>query len=416
MTAGLARPTLSAMSHDAGSYALDAPTRSGLARDRGRQETTLQVFKVLTLPALALMEITGINGTPAPNLSETGLPVTFALIGIAVGTLGAVHPVRVPAFVTTILLVTLALSSGALFSLQPFGPAICGAFLAAGAASLQLPRRNSAVVLLAALLGLTVPQITGDGHPLEILVMVSGGPIAFYAMGEVAQRSLRGQELASRLLAELEESQQARADAAALAERQRLAREMHDVLAHSLSGLVVQLEAARLLARRQGTDPETSAALERALHLGKSGLDEARRAIGMLRGDELPGPETLAALVGEFERDARVPCSFDVAGTERELSTSARLTLYRVAQEALTNVRRHAIAESVAVQLAYEPAGTRLTVEDFGSGGASAADMSRGGEGGYGITGMRERAELLGGRLGACPTERGFRVELWVPA
>jgi signal transduction histidine kinase len=170
------------------------------------------------------------------------------------------------------------------------------------------------------------------------------------------------------------------------------------------------------LAQRRGADAELSAAVERALHLGKSGLTEARRAIGMLRGDELPGPEALVALVAEFERDAGVHCTIEVSGAERPLSPPARLTLYRVAQEALTNVRRHAHPDGVEVRLAYEADGTRLTVEDSSVEGATAPGNSEAAEGGYGITGMRERAELLGGRLEAGPTEHGFRVELWVPA
>ena len=396
--------------------ATHTPTRASIARSKELQHATMLGFRVLTLVALALMEVAGFTGAPAPDLSDVGLPVAVALVGIAVGAAGAAFPVKLPELVTATLLVMLALASGALFSLQPYGPApLFGAFVASGAAALQLPRRSSAIVLVAALVGLAGPQVLSSGR-FDVLLMTGSGPIAFYAMGEVANRSRQAQEMASRMLEELEEAQQARADAAAFAERQHLAREMHDVLAHSLSGLVVQLEAARLLAQRKSADAETQAALERALHLGKSGLAEARRAIGMLRGDELPGPEALAALVGDFEHDAGVRCTLEVAGAEHELDTSARLTLYRVAQEALTNVRRHARARMVAVKLAYEPAGTRLTVEDFGVDGAPPALGGLGTSSGYGITGMRERAELLGGNLEASPTASGFRVELWVPA
>lgn len=416
MTTDLGRLTLCPMNTVNPGAATLAPTRASVARDRDRQHATLLVFKVITLGALALMEISGLSGTPAPDLSDVGLPVTLALVGLAVGTVGAVFPVKLPELVTASLLVVLALSSGALFALQPYGPApLCGAFVASGAAALQLPRRSSATVFMAALVGIAGPQLMNSGR-LDVLFMTGIGPIAFYAMGEVANRSRQGQEMASRLLEELEEAQQARADAAALAERQRLAREMHDVLAHSLSGLVVHLEAARLLAQRNGADPETQAAVERALHLGKSGLVEARRAIGMLRGDELPGPEALPALVGEFERDSGLACTLEVGGDEHQLGTSARLTLYRVAQEALTNVRRHSSASSVTVNLAYEPAGTRLTIEDFRTDAAIPALENLGDGSGYGITGMRERVELLGGNLEACPTASGFRVELWVPA
>jgi signal transduction histidine kinase len=190
---------------------------------------------------------------------------------------------------------------------------------------------------------------------------------------------------------------------------------MHDVLAHSLSGLVLQLEGARLMAARERIDPELAGAIERAHHLARAGLEESRRAIGMLRGDDLPGPERLGALAEEFARDSRIPCRVEVEGDERELGSEARLTVYRVGQEALTNVRKHAGAERVELHLGYEPGGVRLVVEDFAAPGAAPPDSGSDG-GGYGLTGMRERAELLGGTLAAAPTGRGFRVELWVPA
>jgi signal transduction histidine kinase len=89
--------------------------------------------------------------------------------------------------------------------------------------------------------------------------------------------------------------------------------------------------------------------------------------------------------------------------------------VYRTAQEALTNVLRHSAASRVEVRLSYEADGTRLVVQDFGPGApVTVGAVSPGG--GYGLTGMRERAELLGGRLSAGPTADGFRVELWLPA
>ena len=104
-------------------------------------------------------------------------------------------------------------------------------------------------------------------------------------------RRIRVQEAQTeRLLIELEESRGAELRAAALAERQRLARDMHDVLAHSLSGLLLQLEGARLLALASPADERLAGTIDRAHELAKNGLDEARRAIGMLRDDELPGP------------------------------------------------------------------------------------------------------------------------------
>jgi len=133
----------------------------------------------------------------------------------------------------------------------------------------------------------------------------------------------------------------------------------------------------------------------------------------MLHDDALPGPERLADLAAEFAGDTGVPCKVAVTGDGRDLGTESRLTFYRVAQEALTNIRKHARAGRVEIRLAYEPAGTRLTIEDFGECGDPQAPSDGAG---YGLTGMRERAELLGGTLTAEPTEGGFQVQLWVPA
>jgi signal transduction histidine kinase len=187
---------------------------------------------------------------------------------------------------------------------------------------------------------------------------------------------------------------------------------MHDVLAHSLSGLLVHLEGAKLLAADEGASPRLLDTIERAHHLAQSGLQEARQAIGTLRDDDLPGPERLPALALEFRQRTGIPCRFAVSGTPRPLGAEARLTVYRVMQETMTNVIKHATPDRVEVRLDYEPDGTKLIVEDIaGSRPAPPADDS-----GYGVTGMRERAELLAGTLTAAPTGTGFRVDLWLPA
>jgi signal transduction histidine kinase len=212
-------------------------------------------------------------------------------------------------------------------------------------------------------------------------------------------------------------------EAAALRERSRIAREIHDVLAHSLSGLMLQLEGARMLASAPNSNGQLQAALERAHHLAHAGLEEARQAIGALRDEELPGAERLERLAGDFTRDSGVHTTFEVVGAPRRLDSEASLTLFRVAQEALTNARKHAEPNRVELHLAYEPDGTRLVVEDHRDPAArpatvpaSPAQRASGDErSGYGLTGMRERAELLGGELAAAPTHDGFRVELWIP-
>jgi signal transduction histidine kinase len=152
-------------------------------------------------------------------------------------------------------------------------------------------------------------------------------------------------------------------------------------------------------------------------------LEEARRAIGALRDEELPGAERLEQLAADFTRDSGLRTTFEVVGAPRRLDSEASLTLFRAAQEALTNVSKHAQPNRVELLLAYEPDGTRLVVEDHRDPQARPATVPASPEQrvsgderhGYGLTGMRERAELLRGELAALPTDDGFRVELWIP-
>jgi signal transduction histidine kinase len=263
------------------------------------------------------------------------------------------------------------------------------------------------------MLALPLAEILGREHSLEAIVLDETGVIAFYTVAMLANWLREGQQQAEQLLSELTQSRAAQANAAALAERQRLAREMHDVLAHSLSGLALELEGGRLLAASKHADLEVIEKLEHAHHLAKSGLKEARRAIGLLRDEELPGPDGLDQLLRQLEHDTAISATFRTTGLKRPLAPEAQLTLYRTAQEALTNVRKHARCTSVEMQLHYESSGTRLTIEDFGRSGRTEVQHTTGG---YGLTGMRERAELLGGSLTTGTTDAGFRVELWIPS
>jgi signal transduction histidine kinase len=311
------------------------------------------------------------------------------------------------------VLVIAVVSAAALIGLQGNGAAFLGVFPAVCLAALVLPVRLSALVAGVAAAMVSVAWLWNGRAPIAGIVLNDFGILAFFLLSLFARRLRESNKRAELLLAELEQTRAAQAQAAALAERQRLAREMHDVLAHSLSGLVLNLEGARLLAAQGGADPQVGDAIERAHRLARTGLEEARRAIGMLRDDALPGPERLADLAAEFEGDSGVPCKVAVTGDGRDLGTDGRLTFYRVAQEALTNIRKHARADRVEICLAYEPSGTRLTIEDFDRCRERQAPPDGTG---YGLTGMRERAELLGGTLTAGPTGGGFLVELWVPA
>ena len=369
----------------------------------------LRATRPLGWAVIALVEVTGARAHPRPGLTGEHLGILLALVGFAVGVAAVMRTphrsaaAQVPAFALLIL------SSAMLAALQPKGPAFLGAFIAVCAAALRMRGIPGTAIAALALVALPTAAVVGKGKGLFDALLQMLGVIAFYVVARLAAHLAEDQERTERLLRELEETREAQAEAAVLGERQRLAREMHDVLAHALSALALQLEGARLRAATH-EDPELVKALERAHRLARSGIEEARRAIATLRDEELPGPERLPALVAEFERDTGIPASITIAGDSHELHPDARLTLFRTAQEALTNVRKHARAERVELQLAFEHTGARLSVEDFGDA------SSEGNGGGYGLTGMRERAELLGGTLAAGPTGAGFRVELWVPA
>jgi len=395
------------------------PTLGALRRARASREALLRRILPIGIGALVIVVVATSRAKPGAGLHGASLGVTLALAGFALAAVGGfaallVH--RTGAWLLVPVLILLMVSSSVLVWLQPNGAGPVGLLIAVGVAARIIPGRTS-VVLLTACLGflLVAESVSQDRrHQGALELLVNALPLAAIYMIVLFGRRIRTQEAqAEQLLLELEESRGAELRAAALAERQRLARDMHDVLAHSLSGLLLQLEGARLLALASPADERLAGTIDRAHELAKNGLDEARRAIGMLRDDDLPGPDRLAALTAAFQADTCVPARFSSSGTPRELASAVRLALYRVTQEALTNVRMHARPERVELRLEYLPDQVSLAVEDVGVPAVAPPAES---EGGYGLTGMRERAELLGGTLDAAPTKTGFQVLLKVPA
>lgn len=370
-------------------------------------------MRPLAVVALGVVVTTAFNTDPTPGASGQHLAVSAALVVFAAGTIAVVRLRETPLVVQLPLLVMVVVSAAVIVGLQPDGAGFLGVFPAVSAAALRLPTRQGSAVAAIAVTSLAVAWALGGHQPAAGIILNGFGVVAFYLIATFARRLREANEQARGLIVELEQTRAAQAQAAALGERQRLAREMHDVLAHSLSGLVLNLESARLMAEREEAGPNVADAIERAHRLAKTGLHEARQAIGMLHDDALPGPLRLAELADDFEHDSGVEATFTAIGDPCELGSDGRLTIYRVAQEALTNIRKHASPARVELRLTYEAGGTRLSVEDVGR-----ADHGPppGGGTGYGLAGMRERAALLGGTLTAGPTGHGFRVELWIPA
>jgi signal transduction histidine kinase len=205
-----------------------------------------------------------------------------------------------------------------------------------------------------------------------------------------------------------------RAAAAAAEERARIARELHDVIAHSVSVMVVQAGAAEEILRR---DPERAVAPLRAVQeTGRQALSEMGRLLGILRehGDEIglapqPGLGELDGLLEET-RAGGLPVELRVEGDRRPLPPGVELSLYRIVQEALTNVRKHAGRARAAVTVRYGPAEVAVEIDDDGTGAVN-------GYGGrQGLVGMRERVAVYDGTLEAGPRpEGGFAVRARIP-
>jgi signal transduction histidine kinase len=360
-----------------------------------------RALRALGLFAMATVVISTLFTDPKPSLHGDGPLVIVAIILLVSGLVLGARRREWFEYARFIGLSLVGAGTLIFAVVQPDSAGYAGVYFVVAIGGIRLGRDGALVVCGGTVGGIVLIQLLEHENPAVIAGTLFSVLPWFLVMRLVRRLGERNRR-AEGLVEELRESRAAATESAAQAERGRVARELHDVLAHSLSALALQLEGTRLLARDRGADPEVIEGLERAHHLAASGLTEARQAISTLRGDDLPALEDLA---GTFPN-----ATFTVTGTPRDESSEARLALYRTAQEALTNVRRHSASERVELKLVYEEDGTTLTVQDHG-----AAAPVIGGTG-YGLTGMRERAELLGGRLNAGPTDDGFRVELWLPA
>lgn len=196
-------------------------------------------------------------------------------------------------------------------------------------------------------------------------------------------------------------------------ERNRLARELHDTLAQGLSAITLQLETADALLEN-GSAARARQAVARALAAARANLEEVRRSVLDLRAAPLEGrtlPEALAALCAESSQK-KLPVYFEQTEGSRPLPARVEIGLYRVAQEAITNAKRHAQASYICVQLVTAPHQVELVVEDDGRG----FDPDRIPPGHYGLIGLNERVRLLGGRVQVCSTPgEGTCLEVVIP-
>jgi signal transduction histidine kinase len=276
---------------------------------------------------------------------------------------------------------------------------------------------TAAMVVLTwlSLFGLDPVDQTLSNYPF-IALWIGGPAVAGAALRVQVRRAERLADEAAR--AELRREEHARE--AIRSERLRIARELHDTVAHAVSVMVLQQGAVRSRLP-DGFASEVSALL-RAEEAGRQAVVELRRLLGVLRTDgeapvePQPTLTQLDRLVEQARRDGLL-VDVQIVGTPRRLEPAVEVSAYRIVQEALTNVRRHARARHVDVRLTYEPGCLRLHVSDDGTGRATDASLPHDGrQPGYGLVGMRERVEVYGGRLSvSSPSTGGFTVEAELP-
>jgi signal transduction histidine kinase len=341
------------------------------------------------------------------------LPVSAAglVLASACWAVGLSERVRDPRVIVSAL-VGLGLCGAALDWPQSDGPGLVTGFMALAGLALRVPRLIALLATMPVVVAIAVSDAHEAVNPASTVLTVAMGAAFLFVTSALAALSREGQHRAEALLAQEATIREVREQMAALAERSRLARELHDILAHCLSGLSVQLEGAQLRAAETAADAVLAGQIACARDLARDGMRSARSAVRALRGDELPGVAQLPRLVSDTASALGVPVTVRVDGAPRSLAPEAALTAYRTVQEALTNVARHAgrgATASIVVTWARES--LEILVAD------------RGGErtprpatpGGFGLAGLAERAALHGGYLEAAHFDGGFTVRLWLP-
>ena len=353
----------------------------------------------------------------APPSAPYAVPVQiacYAVLGLALlaWTVLEASPAaaaRYPAWALPVARGVIAFASGFAAGAGGGGSAmVVFAFVAAMAAGVNSDLAAAVAVTAAGILAIEVSGLAfgqSYGTLLGLPAIVLAGLVIGRNWGAYRVQA----EQAAALLAQREQLQAEQRRADLLDERARIAREIHDVLAHSLGALGIQIQAARSVLHKDAD--QASDLLAAAQQMAAEGLVETRRAVQALRTDTLPLDEELALITDTHAQRYHVPVSYDTGGGLAALPPDATLALLRIAQEALVNAAKHAAGQPVAVCLDYGDADVRLTVRNDLPPGADTrhpADVSTV-NGGYGLTGMHERLRLLNGTL-----EAGRRGGQWI--
>jgi signal transduction histidine kinase len=377
---------------------------------------TATVIRIVGLVLIGWSVLTSDHG---PGASGRGLVVTILFVAAIVASLVWTIWPGIDRGLTAEVYV-LAGAGGFLCGASPHSAASAFAFVAVVTAAVRAELSRAWTVVAVAAVAVGGSVLIYNGGALTVLAYTLGFAAAALAASNARQSVARADQ-AELLLAQTQRSQEEQLRAARLEEAARIARDIHDVLAHTLAGLTIQLEATASLIE-QGADREAMLARVRRAHeLAREGLRETRLAVGALRGDAAAAPAAIEALVADHRASIDAPAQLTIDGDRQRLAGPAGQTVLRVVQEALTNVRKHAPGAGVEVTVhAGSEAGDEIVVMVCDQPGENAQPAQPAGwladsGGGYGVSGMRERAEALGGTLTAGPAGTGWEVQLRLP-
>ncbi|MFD8494703.1 sensor histidine kinase [Amycolatopsis sp. NPDC059657] len=369
------------------------------AREPGtrRPRFTDELLRPFIMGTLVL--VTAVQFTTRPLLVP---PLAIALlVVVSAMTIGALFPW--PQRATLPIVLSYVVLSAVLLAVAQSTLAPAFAFVASGIAGRRLrPRVAIGVTVIGALTAVGAVLVVEGLHPLgSELPWWLGFAVAAPVYMGIARRERRDALLSAERAA-VSESREA-----ALLERGRIAREIHDVLGHSLSGIAMQLDMADALYGK-GRGDEATQAVRRARALAVDSITETRHAIHALREDTLPLERTLELMAtGES-------VTFEIDGTPSPVPSEIAHAVIRAAQEALTNAAKHAPGADRSMKLGFTGETVSLTIENGPA--RKPADPALTAGGGMGLPGMRERVALLGGTLRAGPSSvDGWKVELEVP-
>ncbi len=389
-----------------------------------------RVATLIRILGLALVSWTVFTGKHPPGAGGRDLVITLLFAAAAIAWIAwTIRPMNDAPIAPE--LYVMAAAGGFLTGAAPGSAASVFVFVAVVSAGVRAELAEAAPIAVVGVLAVAASALIYGASGLGVLAYSLGFAAALLA-GSNSRQSIARADQAELLLAQTQRSHEEQLRSARLEESTRIAREIHDVLAHTLAGLTIQLEATSSLVEHGAARDTVLARLHRAHELAREGLRETRRAVGALRSDtgsveaaaETPAADpahAIAALVADYRSAAEAPAQLTIDGESGRLAGDTGQAVVRVVQEALTNVLKHAPGAHVhvAIHAGEDPDDDLVVVVDDhlnGAPPAPAPSSVAATGGGYGLRGMHERAESLGGTLSAGADGDGWHVELRLPA